>query len=80
MCFLLNLKCIKYGLIIDEKELLVFFPMAPLTRDYSKDFEEFASAVIGRTSSNELKTNPQILNLHIFLSEETNQHTLNIIH
>ena len=34
----------------------VFSPIALLTRDYSEDFEEFASAKIERTSSNEPET------------------------
>ena len=44
----------------------VFSPIALLTRDYSEDFEEFASAKIERTSSNEPETITQVLNLHTF--------------
>ena len=44
----------------------VFSPIALLTRDYSEDFEEFASAKIERTSSTKPETITHVLNLHKF--------------
>lgn len=57
----------------------VFSPIALLTRDYSEDFEEFASAKMERTSSNEPETITQVLNLHtFFFLENINQHSLDL--